>query len=172
MELNEVKEQLKQKAEKLARESQEAANRAARTLEEHRLKVKKEQEEKAAHIAVVEARHANKKEETRLADESKNREDTNTRLRLEFEENRKEAALLAEHKNAEEAKRYMTELEIAQERLDKEKRDQVSLEELRNKVEEEAEYVPNTLGEPDVGTDGSTPGSPVMSPHLRHILRM
>ena len=170
MELKDLELQLKDKAEELAKDSKAAAENSAKVIEEYRLRIEKEQSDRAAFIKANEEKHARRKEAERLKEERDKRQEAQVRFILEQEENSKIEAAHTAKIRAEEARRCLMELEIAQEKADKAMADELAIETLRDNVEPRTGYQPSLTGDADPGTEGLEHG-PEMSAHLRYILR-
>jgi len=161
----------------------EIAQRAKQTDKEHLAEAEKHAKELAeiqmkeqAEIAEINARNkantdrVEKQKRDKEASESAAKQaETASRVRLEAEQNARDAAIQAKKKQAE--------------RLRKEIERAVFLDEQHAKNMKDLEYkaAPTEVGKEDTrhltgeaapGTDGSTPDTPEMSAHLKRILRL
>ena len=170
MDLKSIESQLKDQANKFSEESKAAAEHSAKVLEEYRLRVEKEQSDRAAFIKANEEKHARRQEAIRLKEESDRREEAQVRYILEQEENAKIEAARAAQVEAVATKRRLDELVIAQERADKAEADALAMAVDLSQYIPETGYQPSLTGDADAGTEGLEHG-PEMSYHLKFILR-
>lgn len=174
MNIEDMQKELAEKIAALDLQRKEEAARFAKEMADRNAIAEIERSERIAHAKAAEEKALAKKKAEAEAEQARKQEELKTRQKME-----NDLAAAAEAKRIQEEKLEWLLKEIAnQEFIEEQHRKSVQIpvavpctEETANQIDWENPTAPDNAGNAVKQTDGSTPDTPLMSEHLKRILR-
>lgn len=166
--IEELQKELADKIAKLDQERKEASEQHSKEQEERRIIEAAARAEQVKKIKDAEEKQAKRKKEEKESEERRQKEETEARIALEQKQNSLDELIKKQREQMEWLEAEITKTQFVEEQHRK------SLETTTSSVSaaDSAEVVESVLpGEAAIGTEGSTPATPLMSEHLKRILR-